>query len=164
MFALISIRPQYVDAILGGTKWFELRRRRPRLPLGSTLFLYSSSPDMKVRGVAAVGRVITQPLQVLWEQVRTGSAVDETTFFNYFDGCEVGHALELHAARPLAQEVSLRVLRWRMPDYLPPQFYHRINVGHPLYSYLYGTLTLARVDDQNHWYLRPRDLLSAARI
>jgi len=42
-FAVISIKPKYVEAIVEGQKVYELRRRKPNLERGDLLFIYGAS-------------------------------------------------------------------------------------------------------------------------
>ena len=53
---LMSIRPQYAEAILSGEKTVELRRRRPSFSAGTTVLIYSSAPLQTRAGDVRGGR------------------------------------------------------------------------------------------------------------
>ena len=65
---LLSVKPQFAEAILAGVKTFEFRRALFRRPDIKTVVLYASSPTCKVVGeftidagaVADAGRAVGQ--------------------------------------------------------------------------------------------------------
>jgi predicted transcriptional regulator len=111
---LMSIRPEYADAILSGTKTFELRRRRPSFAVGSQVVVYSSAPDQKLLGTFEAGVVHEGSPEDLWRRVKANAGVDRGTYDAYFAGCEVAYAIEVRAPRRL----DPRPLKFR-----PPQSY-----------------------------------------
>ena len=54
---LLSIKPEYVDRILAGTKKYEYRKRLARSD-SSVLIVYSKSPVMKVVSKVEIQRTI----------------------------------------------------------------------------------------------------------
>lgn len=140
MYALLSLKPRYAEAILAGRKKYELRRRCPRLHPGSPVFLYATLPEMKVVGVAIVKRVVTAPLDFLWQKVKYSCEIDRDAFSSYFQGCVYGHAIELSRVHPLKSAIPLSALRRHIPRYQPPQFYHRFHPDHPLFALLTASL------------------------
>lgn len=111
---LMSIRPQYAAAILTGSKTFELRRRRPSFAEGSRVVVYSSSPDQRLLGTFEAGAVHEADPAKLWRVVCKSAGVTREAFDAYFDGCEVGYAIEVRSPRRL----DPKPLRFR-----PPQSY-----------------------------------------
>lgn len=139
-FAVISIKPEYVEAIIQGDKVYELRRRRPNLNKGDQLIIYQTSPDKKVTAVAEIESIIEGQLAILWEKVKKSSAVSFDEFTNYFSGCEIGYALKLKNVKKYKNPPTLEDLRSFMPKYTPPQFFHFLKEAHPLYSYLTSSI------------------------
>ena len=111
---LMSIRPQYAEAILSGSKLYELRRRRPSFGVGSRVVVYSSSPDQRLLGTFEAGIIHEADPEALWKLVRGQAGVDRQAFAAYFTGCHVAYAIEVRS--PQRREPA--ALRFR-----PPQSY-----------------------------------------
>lgn len=111
---LMSIRPEYAEAILSGKKTFELRRRKPSFAAGSRVIVYSSSPDRQLLGTFEAGRVHEASPQELWQTVSKTAGVSREKFDAYFEGCALAYAIEVKAPTRLKPSP----LRMR-----PPQSY-----------------------------------------
>jgi predicted transcriptional regulator len=56
---IISIRPEHARNIMAGRKTVELRRRFPASVLhGTTMLIYSSTPERALVGAVRIGRCI----------------------------------------------------------------------------------------------------------
>lgn len=111
---LMSIKPAYADAIFEGLKTVELRRKRPSFAVGTTILVYSSSPNRALEGAFESGDVLALPPSKLWRKVSSQAGVDRATFDAYFDGCDIGYAIEITNPRRIKQaRLSFR----------PPQSY-----------------------------------------
>lgn len=97
--ALLSIRPEFVASILAGEKRYEFRRSIFARPV-DVVVVYVTMPVHKVVAEFDVRSVITEPVQALWRETRQFAGIDEQRFFNYFDGKEYGHAIEIGEVRP----------------------------------------------------------------
>ena len=107
----ISVKPQYANAILEGTKTVELRRTRPNLPDGSLVILYSSTPTRAVVGWAHLTGVrVGTPIEI-WDKYGTAAAIDEPDYDAYFDGTDQAFALELDSVVAAVQPIPLDVIR-----------------------------------------------------
>lgn len=135
-FALISIKPEYVRAIIEGKKKYELRRRRPNLKRGDQLIIYQTSPEKRITAIAQVDTIIENDIKLLWQKVKDSAAISYESYMNYFEGCQTGYALKLSKIRMFEDPPSLDDLRLRMPEYTPPQFFHYLNEDHPLFPFL----------------------------
>lgn len=121
---LMSIRPQYAEAIISGSKLYELRRRRPSFGTGSRVIVYSSSPDQQLLGTFEAAAIHEADPQTLWKLVRGHAGIDRPTFTSYFAGCIVAYAIEVRSPQRLAPAP----LRFRPPQsYL---FLRRSRRGH----------------------------------
>ena len=68
---VLSIRPQFADKILKGTKTVELRRVYPRrIGKGDRGLIYASSPVKSLVGGFEIARIVEKPLNELWEMRR----------------------------------------------------------------------------------------------
>jgi predicted transcriptional regulator len=117
---LMSIRPEYAEAILSGAKTFELRRRRPSFASGSRVVVYSSSPDQRLLGTFEAGAVHEANPGNLWRLVSKKAGVTREAFDAYFEGCDRGYAIEVRSPKRL----DPKPLRFR-----PPQSYLYLRPG-----------------------------------
>ena len=91
---LLSIKPEYVDRILLGTKKYEYRKRLARDDI-DTILIYSTAPTMKVvASVQVVGRLSASPT-ALWEKTKAHAGISREKFRDYFRGCQTAYAYEL---------------------------------------------------------------------
>lgn len=105
---LLSIKPEFSEAILDGRKTYELRRRIfGRRDVGRCV-IYSSSPVRRVVGEFTVEKVLALAPPKLWAATLAGSAVERRLFDAYFQGRDIGFALKIGAARRFARPQRLR--------------------------------------------------------
>ena len=119
---LLSVKPQFAEAILAGRKTFEFRRALFRRQDIDTVVLYASSPTCKVVGEFTIDEVLSLALDALWETTRDGGAIDRDYFDRYFEGRAEGYALKVKRAR-----------RYRSPLCLQKDF----GIPHPPQSFCY---------------------------
>lgn len=95
---LLSIKPQFATAIFRGAKRYEFRRtifsRRVDVVL-----LYVSAPVQRVVAEFDVLSVISAPLPTLWTKTGRYAGIDKASFFNYFEGLDIGHAIKIGEVR-----------------------------------------------------------------
>lgn len=107
----MSIRPQFVEAILAGTKTVELRRTRPNVEVGSLVIFYSSTPTRAIVGWASLaGMVEGTPCQ-LWDNHGARTAIAEDEYDTYFAGAEAAYGLELEDVVQAVKPVPLATIR-----------------------------------------------------
>ncbi len=96
--ALLSIKPQFVDAILRGEKRFEFRRTTFSRKV-DVVVIYATSPVKRVIAEFDVVDVIKASLPKLWRQTKDYAGIDKEFFFKYFDGLDKGNAIEIGEVR-----------------------------------------------------------------
>lgn len=92
---LLSIRPEFADAILDGRKTYELRRRIFEKRDVHRVVIYSSSPVRRVVGEFAIEQVLELEPKRLWRATSGGAALSRRAFDEYFRGRDVGFALKV---------------------------------------------------------------------
>lgn len=107
----LSVHPRWIAEILGGRKSVELRRRAPSVEAGAIAVLYSTSPESSVVGHARVADVIQLPLESLWHRFGTSASVTRAEFFDYFEGCVTGVAIQVDEVARLERPVGLTEIR-----------------------------------------------------
>ena len=91
---LLSIKPEYVDRILVGTKKYEYRKRLAKESFDK-IYIYSTSPVMKVVGaVEVLGRLERSP-SALWEETKTKAGISRAKYREYFKNCKKAYAYQL---------------------------------------------------------------------
>lgn len=113
-----SLHPQHLDAVLDGSKRYELRRRVPGIEAGDELAMALKGSG-EIRCVARVARVIAfESSAALLRAV--GHAIPSTTpeqVRSYFAGAPACYAIELRAVRAtrraMRQCMPQGVVRWR---------------------------------------------------
>ena len=120
---LLSIRPEYAESILSGTKTVELRRTRPRVSAGDSVLIYISAPTMALSGKFEVADVISTTPSSLWRKVRTQSGITRKEFNEYYAGASVGYGIIVGKVWAFQERLPLNHLRKKIPGFHPPQGY-----------------------------------------
>ena len=103
MKVLLSVRPDYANKILDGTKKYEFRRRIHRDPRVRTIIIYATKPVGKVVGEFTIKYVHIDSPDLLWEKTRRFAGISEQLFSDYFQGCPVGYAIEVKCVKRYKQ-------------------------------------------------------------
>lgn len=137
---MLSLKPRWAEAILGGDKKVELRRLRPNVSGGDLLIIYASLPRGAVIGSATVMRVVSGKPTALWRTVGDISGLSHREFMNYFAGAQIGFGILL--ARPCkhSRPITLSKLRRASPNFAPPQAYRYLRPDRLPDSYLLTSL------------------------
>jgi predicted transcriptional regulator len=104
---LLSIKPKFADAILEGTKTFELRRAVFRRPRVRKVIIYASSPVSCVVGEFLIDLILELEPKELWAATANGAGVERKFFDEYFRGCKIGFALKVHNPRRYPKPLQL---------------------------------------------------------
>lgn len=124
---LLSVRPEFAAPLISGEKRFELRRVKPDLAPGDTVWVYSTQPQAALLGGLVVAAVHGDPVGTLWRRVRDACAVSRSVFDEYFAGRPVGYAIEVRAPTVLRTPLTLDALRRLVPGFTPPRSYWYLN-------------------------------------
>lgn len=82
---LISIKPEYVNRILNGTKKYEYRRMLAKKDV-SSLIIYSTWPVMEIVGEVEVVDTIEMAPSSLWEKTKKEAGISRKKYREYFKG------------------------------------------------------------------------------
>lgn len=127
MKILLSIKPQYADKIFSGVKRYEFRKAVHKNPNVNTVVVYATKPIGKVVGEFTVVSIHEDSPRRLWRKTKSASGISEGFFKEYFDGRNVGFAIEVGKTRLYSKPLELRDV---LPSgfapqsfvYLPQQF------------------------------------------
>jgi predicted transcriptional regulator len=123
--AIISIRPNFAEAILAGDKTVELRRKIPPIVPGTRLWIYATKPVGAVVGSASVDGLIKGTPDEIWDRCGGQAGINREAFDAYFDGTQSAIALTLIDVRR-GCPVSIEKLRSVRTGFHPPQVIARI--------------------------------------
>lgn len=126
---LLSVRPRYAHAILAGTKTAEVRRRFPHQPHGTTLYLYSSTPDRAVLGTAQLDAIDRPSADRVWALYRDQIEIEKAALGDYLSDLEAAAILRIYNVRRWSHPVPLRDLRLRL-GVEPPQSFRYLTDEH----------------------------------
>lgn len=104
--ALFSIKPNYAQAILEGTKKFEFRLKRCKKTI-NRIVIYETSPVCKITGEVFVTRVIEDTPQDLWNITRHNAGIKINDFIKYYSKKYTGIAYCLERPQKFVPSISL---------------------------------------------------------
>lgn len=120
---LFSIKPNYADKILEGSKTVELRRRFTNSEVvGALAFIYSTSPVRELVGYARIRDVRRLRVSDIWREYRNAAGIDKADFDSYFEGTQEGYVIVLDEPTRLADGVPIADLRERFGFVAPQSF------------------------------------------
>jgi len=124
---LISIHPQYIDAILSGIKQIELRKCRPDLISGDIVLMYATTPKKELVGYFTVSELIEGNPKLIWRKYGRKSGISLEKFEQYYDGKQTGFGILIEQVEQFETPISLQKLRGIFPRFQPPQGYRYFN-------------------------------------
>jgi predicted transcriptional regulator len=116
MDILLSIKPQYAEAILSGKKTVEFRKSS--FPKSVRIMvLYATSQVKRIVGVVKVKQVVVLSPEGAWRRYRNRGAIDKKAFDAYYAGAKKAVCLEIGKVRRLARPMNPKkvIKRFRAP-------------------------------------------------
>jgi predicted transcriptional regulator len=126
MRVLLSIRPEYVEKILDGSKTYEFRRRVFGRSDVTTVIVYATRPVAKIVGEFEIAEILSDSPTELWDRTGTGSGITRRYFNTYFEGCSRAYALAIGSVREYDIWISPKEVR---SQFTPPQSYMYVRDG-----------------------------------
>ncbi len=133
---LMSIRPQYANAIFRGRKKYELRKLsgQPGITEDSVIVVYSSGNVKAIIGEFRAGRIITGTPEYVWTAVGQSRYGIGRDAWAYIRGGKRAMAIEVLEPKLYPRPVSLDEIRRIIPGWMPPFSYKRLEPGDKLYE------------------------------
>lgn len=107
---LMSIKPEYANAIFEGNKLVEFRKQ-PFRRSASHVIVYSSSPEKKILGFFTLGETDIGNPKTLWKRHRSVGAIEYSDYNAYFGDRDVGVAFHVKRIHRLKKPISLGRLK-----------------------------------------------------
>ena len=118
MNVILSIKPEFCDAILQGEKSYEFRKRIFKKQDDiDYVFVYSTHPIKKIVGAFTIDSILCDHPKKLWKKCKDGSGISKDFFFSYFGANSEGYAIkvdEILKFNPIDPKLIV-------PDFNPPQ-------------------------------------------
>lgn len=115
--ALFSIRPEYVDRILDGTKRVEFRKTKISTDL-KYVIVYCTSPVKRVVAFFKVAAIVQEEPRQIWAKYHNVAGVSYAFFRKYYDQKNCAIAIEVEQVFRLPLPILLRELDANLS---PPQ-------------------------------------------
>lgn len=114
---MISIHPEFADAIFRGEKKVEFRKQNIPKHV-EYVVLYVTAPESKITGYFSVKGIVDDHARALWDRYRNVSGTTEDFFFRYYGEHGIGRGI-------LVDEVNILVNPIQLDDFIvgskPPQ-------------------------------------------
>ena len=82
---ILSIKPNYANAILDGSKLYEYRKVLPKNTDIKKVYIYASKPIMAIVGEFTIGAIISDTPQKVWELTKNDGGITRSQFFSWRD-------------------------------------------------------------------------------
>ncbi|GAB1366446.1 ASCH domain-containing protein [Candidatus Cloacimonadaceae bacterium] len=115
----MSIKPEYAESILNGSKRYEFRKKVFTRSDVTHVVLYASSPVKKVVGEFEIAYIIKDDLNSLWQRTKDNAGIDRNCFDNYFMNHSEGHAIAINKVIKYLEPYDLKAVF----NVDPPQSY-----------------------------------------
>lgn len=124
MAVLLSIKPEYAEAILSGEKKFEFRRVIPKkIDETDRIYLYSNDSIKKIVGYFEVEEILENSPEVIWNRCKEDAGISREGFFEYFEGTEKAYAIEIQNPVKFPEPIDPYE---KIQDFTPPQSFQYI--------------------------------------
>lgn len=120
-YLFISIKEEYVNQILEGTKQIELRKSRPKVSAGDHIIIYCTSPVKAIVGTAQIDDVITHSPRQMWQLHSHRLGIRKKEYFEYYNNADKAIGIVLSDVQRLCFNICLSVIKKQLPAFTPPQ-------------------------------------------
>ncbi|HBA5332791.1 TPA: ASCH domain-containing protein [Escherichia coli] len=110
MKVLLSIKPEFVEKILNGTKKFEFRKGIFKKTDVKSVVIYSTMPVGKIVAEFDIADVIEDKPSIVWEKTSQYAGISKQFFDSYFHSKEKAFAIEIGNLKIYDQPLHLSSL------------------------------------------------------
>lgn len=120
MKVLLSIKPEFVEKILDGSKKYEFRKSVFKRENITKVVIYSTMPVGKIVAEFDIEKVIHDEPEKLWRKTRKHAGISKNFFNEYFCGRENAVAIKVGQITEYAEPMCITTLG---ENITPPQSY-----------------------------------------
>ena len=95
MNLILSIKPQYAQMILDGSKRYEYRKMIPIRNDIDRVYIYATKPICRIVGEFTLDGIIADSPQKVWAATARHGGITEAFFNDYFKGKDKAYALKI---------------------------------------------------------------------
>jgi predicted transcriptional regulator len=122
-YLFISVKEEYTNRILEGTKEIELRKSRPNVSPGDYVIIYCTSPVKAIVGIAQVQEIVTHSPLRMWKLYSKKLGIEKRDYEAYYKDSERAIGIVLSDVKKLSYSICLSLIREQLPSFTPPQTY-----------------------------------------
>lgn len=123
-YVLMSVKPQYANAIMCGQKKVEFRRQIFDQNV-ERVYVYASHPVKKLVGYFDIDKVYCESPLVLWNTYNKVGSIAKTDYTAYFNNCNYGYAIIVKCANRFSKDYLVSEIFGE--NFRVPQSYRYIN-------------------------------------
>lgn len=117
---LISIKPKYVEKILGGEKKFEFRKVVFKTRPVRKIFIYASAPLQCIVASFDFDGIVSGSPERVWEDCQEYAGIGKDAYFNYFGWRENAYSIKIKNLKIFKNPIRPSQF---IPNFRPPQSY-----------------------------------------
>lgn len=133
--ALLSVHPEYAEALVAGTKRVEFRKRA-LAPDVTHVAIYATMPVGRIIGVFSVREQVTDTPVGLWKRFKRVAGIDQDRFLAYYDGHQSGVGIRVRKVIPLDEHLTLEDAFGITRPPQSVQYFEPASAGAPLHAVL----------------------------
>lgn len=95
MKVLLSIKPEYVEKILIGTKKFEYRKKLFKKSGVKSVVIYASSPIKRIVGEFEIEKIMSGDIDVIWGRTYKYGGITREYYQSYFGDSKIANAIQI---------------------------------------------------------------------
>jgi len=122
-YLLVSVKQEYTNQILQGSKTIELRKSKPSVSCGDSIIIYCTSPVKAIVGTAIIENVITHSPAEMWKLHSQKLGITREAFFDYYGNSDKAIGIVLSHITRLPEQIRLSSIKQSIPKFSPPQTY-----------------------------------------
>jgi predicted transcriptional regulator len=123
VIAMLSIHPEYVEAIAKGNKKIEFRKRSFKKNV-KTILVYKTAPCQKIVGYFEIKEIKISTPNDIWNTYSNIGGVSEDVFFDYYNNSDSAVGILIEKFIPFSNPVQLTSYK-----IAPPQSYRYVSVN-----------------------------------
>ena len=118
MNVILSIRPNFCQAIFNGSKVYEYRKRVFKRTGIDRVYIYATKPICKIVGYFTIDNMIEDSVSHVWNMTHKSSGISKSFYITYFNGCDKAHAIKIKDVIKLDTPIEPKEL---IKDFTAPQ-------------------------------------------
>lgn len=128
MRVLLSIKPEFVEAIFAGDKTYEYRKSVFKEPGVRTVVVYATRPVAKIVGEFEVGEVLSGAPEEVWQRTHCQGGISREFFDDYFKDRKRAFAIAIIGATLYDEPIDPEAL---FSPFSAPQSYKYLHATEP---------------------------------